>query len=192
MCREHCGHWNDDAPASRRRRRLLGAGVAVFFGLASPGVFAHVRPQGQRRLALANLHTGERIEEVYWRNGVYQAGALERINWVLRDFRENAAIAMDRDLIDLLYRLRVELDAGEGYEIISGYRTPKTNAMLRARSSGVARRSMHTLGRAADIRRPGVALAELRDAALSMRRGGVGYYPKSRFVHVDTGRVRTW
>lgn len=186
------GSETSAAPVSRSRRRLLGAGAAVFFGMAAPGVFADVRPRGQRRLALSNLHTGEQIEVVYWRNGIYRPKALERIDWLLRDWRENATMPMDRNLLDLLFRLRVEVDAGDGYQVISGYRTPKTNAMLRARSSGVARRSLHMAGKAVDIRRPGVELAELRQAALAVARGGVGYYPESRFLHVDTGRVRFW
>ncbi len=191
MCFDHPGEAGA-APVSHVRRRLIGAGAAVFVGMAAPGAFAQARPQGQRRLALLNLHTGEQIEVVYWRNGVYLPQALERINWLLRDFREDAAVPMDRNLLDLLYRLRVEIDSGDHYEVISGYRTPKTNAMLRARSDGVAKRSLHMLGKAVDIRRPGVALTELRQAALGMANGGVGHYPKSRFLHIDTGRVRFW
>jgi len=110
----------------------------------------------------------------------------------MRDFRTGDTIGMDVGLMDILYRLRTALDSSQPFEIISAYRSPKTNAYLAARSSGVAKHSYHTKGMAIDIRLPGRQLRDVRRAALDLRLGGVGYYPRSNFVHVDTGRVRFW
>ena len=176
--------------ASPRRRRLLQAGAWLgLAGLAGPLAAAGLR---ERRLPLGNLHTGDGVDVVYWRNGRWRDAALERIHWVLRDHRSGAVSAMDRSLLDLLHALHVELDASEPFGIVSGYRSPATNAMLRRNGSGVARRSLHLEGRAADLRLAGRNSAELRDAGRRLRLGGVGHYPRSGFVHVDTGRVRYW
>jgi len=175
------------------RRRLLGAGLAFAGACAAPGVGAHtLRRRGERRLALHNLHTGEDLEAVYWRNGSYREPALQAINRVLRDHRTGDVHPIDPELLDLITRLHHELDGDAPYHVISGYRSPATNARLRAASSGVAKRSLHMEGRAIDIRLPGCRLAHLRRTAIELRAGGVGYYPASDFVHVDTGRVRTW
>ncbi|HKJ95710.1 MAG TPA: DUF882 domain-containing protein [Gammaproteobacteria bacterium] len=155
-------------------------------------MLAAPRRQAARRLAFHNLHTGEELETTYWRNGYYVPAAIRRINWILRDFRVGRAISMDMRLLDLLHRLDGELDARGRFQIISGYRSPQTNRMLRVRSGGVAKHSLHIVGRAVDIRLPDYGLADLRDAAMALRMGGVGYYPRSAFVHVDTGRVRHW
>lgn len=179
---------------SAARRRLLGAGAAALVGMALPSVASAgiTRKQGKRSLAFYNLHTGESLETVYWRHGIYRPEALKAVNWILRDFRTGTTMPIDRDLLDLLHRLERSVAVAEPFRIISGYRSPKTNAMLRARSSGVAKRSLHMEGRAADIALAGVPLSDLRGAALALRAGGVGYYPRSGFVHVDTGRVRHW
>lgn len=175
------------------RRRVLVAGLGLTAAAIAPGAAAHaLRPRGERRLALLNLHTNESLETVYWRNGVYRDRALTAVNHVLRDHRTGEVHPIERELLDLIVRLHRELGADAPYHVISGYRSPKTNAMLRNRSNGVASRSLHMDGRAIDIRLPGRRLAELRQTAISLRRGGVGYYPQSDFVHVDTGRVRTW
>jgi uncharacterized protein YcbK (DUF882 family) len=117
---------------------------------------------------------------------------LREIDWVLRDFRTGEARVMDRRLLDLLWRLRTTLDTTEPYEVISGYRSPKTNAMLRSQSRGVSRVSLHMQAMAIDVRVPGHSLTAVREAALALRLGGVGYYAASDFVHVDVGRVRYW
>lgn len=176
------------------RRRFLGfaALAAAGFVLPMPQAFAHAKPRGERVLAFENLHTGETLKTVYWANGSYIQSNLADINHILRDFRTNDVKAIDPKLLDLLHELKLTVGSHKPFAIISGYRSPKTNAMLRANSSGVAKRSMHLEGKAVDIRIPGYNLSNLRRAALSLRGGGVGYYPKSGFVHVDTGRVRTW
>ena len=145
-----------------------------------------------RILKVSHLHTGERLEIEYFADGKYQIDALEAINHVLRDFRTNEEHPIDRRLLDLLHEVASLTGTRRPYEVISGYRAPATNRMLRQRSEGVAARSLHMQGQAIDIRLPGVTLPDLRDAALSLRSGGVGYYAASNFVHVDTGRVRRW
>ncbi len=145
-----------------------------------------------RRLSLINTHTGETFRGAYWEAGVYQPEALQAINRVMRDHRSQEVHAIDTALLDQLAALYVTLGASQPYEIISGYRSPATNAALHAQSDGVATRSLHMDGRAIDVRIAGVNLSDLRDAAISARRGGVGYYEASDFVHLDTGRVRRW
>ncbi len=176
------------------RRRLLGAAVSVAGGLSlgmSSAVFA--KPKSEKRnLFLKNMHTGEKLDLVYWQNGVYIPEAADAISELLRDHRQNESVAMDTGLLDLLHNLHATVDAPYGIEIFSGYRSPKTNAALAAKNSGVAKKSLHMTGQAADIRIPGVRLANVRKAALSLKLGGVGYYRKSGFLHVDTGRVRQW
>lgn len=174
------------------RRRFLGiAGAALFAGVALPAEAAPLlkRP---RALAFDNLHTGERLSTVYWENGRYLPEAIGHINWLLRDFRTDQIHPMDPALLDLLAALHLRLDTRKPFAVISGYRSPETNAMLASLSDGVAQNSLHMQGMAIDIRVPGRHLRHVRAAALSLRRGGVGYYPHSDFVHVDTGRVRTW
>jgi uncharacterized protein YcbK (DUF882 family) len=145
-----------------------------------------------RRLAFDNLHTGEKLDVAYWENGAYVPGALAAVNHVLRDHRNNEVHEIEPRLLDLLTALSQRLDAGPQFEVISGYRSPATNAMLHAESSEVARSSLHTQGMAIDIRMAGLDLAYLHSAALGLDLGGVGYYPSSDFVHVDVGRVRRW
>jgi uncharacterized protein YcbK (DUF882 family) len=146
----------------------------------------------ERRLSFYHTHTAKRLDVVYARGGQYVGSGLEQIEAFLSDFRTGDRKTIDPELLDLMYDLRQEL-GGEGvFEVVSAYRSPKTNEMLRRRSSGVARNSQHTLGRAIDVRLQGVELERLRDEAIAFRRGGVGYYPESDFVHLDTGRVRRW
>jgi uncharacterized protein YcbK (DUF882 family) len=145
-----------------------------------------------RVLRFSHLHTGERLDVEYFAHGEYQSGALGAIDHLLRDFRTGEAHAIDQKLLDLLHGLSSLIGTRQPYQVISGYRSPVTNRMLRSRSEGVAARSLHMQGQAIDIRLADVALPTLRDAALSMHGGGVGYYLASNFVHVDTGRVRTW
>lgn len=147
-----------------------------------------------RALAFHNTHTNERIESVYCVAGRYQESGLTAIDWILRDHRTGDVTRIDPGLLDLLHLLRDQA-AGAGapavYEIVSGYRSPRSNEMLRNRSGAVARHSLHLKGMAADVRLTGVPLRHLRDVALDLKKGGVGYYA-DEFVHVDTGRVRTW
>lgn len=148
----------------------------------------------ERQLSFYHTHTGKRINVVYSRNGAYVPSALEEINHFLFDFRTGDKAEMDPQLLDLIYDVREALGSNGTYQIISAYRSPKTNEMLRGRSqnTGVAKKSQHLLGKAIDVRLEGVKTIKLRDTALAMKRGGVGYYEASDFVHMDTGRPRSW
>jgi uncharacterized protein YcbK (DUF882 family) len=141
-----------------------------------------------------HMHTGEDINITYKRNGHFDDEALEKINWFLRDWRKQEKTRMDPHLLDIIWEVNRETGGNEPIQIVCGYRSPTTNAMLRRRSSGVARFSQHTLGKATDFYIPGVSLEQLRYAGLRLQRGGVGYYPTSGspFVHLDTGNVRHW
>jgi uncharacterized protein YcbK (DUF882 family) len=145
-------------------------------------------------LSFLHTHTGERISVVFWRNGKYVNESLDRINRFLRDFRTKDQVEMDPELLELLYEIHRKTGSREPFEVISAYRSPRTNEMLRGRSadSGVAKKSQHLLGKAIDVRLRDVPIATLRKVAYDLHRGGVGYYEKSNFVHVDTGRFRTW
>lgn len=174
------------------RRRFLGmAGAAAVTTFAAPALAARrlVRP---RALAFENLHTGERLSAVYWADGRYMPDAIRSITWLFRDFRNEEAHPIDPGLLDLLAALHQRLGTNEPFQIISAYRSPETNAMLASYSDGVAQNSFHMQGRAIDIRVPGRPLRYLRGAAMSLHAGGVGYYPHSDFVHVDTGPIRHW
>ncbi|AVR88584.1 YcbK family protein [Thauera aromatica] len=180
-----------DHSGARRRLFLKGLstlplGLSLGSARAHPAAFAH-----DHRLAFRHTHTDERLQLAYRDRRGYIEPALQRMNWLLRDFRTGDAVAMDPRLYDVLHALSLRC-GGDTFEIISGYRSPATNQALRKTGSGVARRSLHMDGRAIDIRLAGVATARLRDAALALRAGGVGYYPESDFVHIDTGPVRSW
>jgi uncharacterized protein YcbK (DUF882 family) len=175
------------------RRRLLGAGGAMA-GLLAVGA---LRPsQGLaaagKRLALVNLHTAERLELEYWRGTDYVPDSLAAIKVLLRDFRNGEQHVIDPLLMDYLYDVAGHLRVEPVFSVISGYRSPQTNEQLRERSNGVARHSLHLEGRAIDVRLAGVDCAALAAGARGMTRGGVGYYRKSDFVHLDTGAYRTW
>jgi len=174
----------------RRRNFLVGAGAA----LLTPGSPALASLGNSRTVALDNIHTGERLAVEYWANGGYLTDALAEVDRILRDFRSGEIHPIAPQLIDLLTVLGARLETREPFHVISGYRSPATNAMLRGERehSGVASKSLHMQGMAIDIAVPGRSLVSLRDAALSQRGGGVGFYPQSGFVHVDVGRVRTW
>ena len=145
-----------------------------------------------RQLSFYHTHTEERLDIVYFENGEYVDSALEEINHFLRDFRTGDVTVMDPGLLDLIYDIRENIKSDGTYEVISAYRSPRTNEMLRTRSGGVARNSQHLLGTAIDVRLEDIPIEVLRDTALAMRRGGVGFYRKADFVHIDTGRVRRW
>ena len=145
-----------------------------------------------RKASIHNLHTGEMLDAVYWENGKYVPGALAEAMRVMRDWRNGDEHAMDPRLFDVLHAIQSRLEVKTPFQLISGYRSPQTNAMLHAESGQVASKSQHLLGRASDIRIEGVELANLHRAALSLKAGGVGFYPVSNFVHVDVGPVRQW
>ncbi len=187
---------NDDKEPSLSRRRFvrLGLFASATCLLPRPAVAAVWRrvDAGARKLSFYNLHTGETLTTMYWADGKYVAGALGEINYILRDFRRNEVKPIDARLLDLLYALRMSLDTNAPFQVISGYRSPLTNALLRRASEGVAAHSLHLKGQAIDLRVPGRELSVVRGAALALQGGGVGYYPRSDFVHVDVGRIRTW
>lgn len=174
---------------TRRNILSLGAAAAASLVVARPAI-ASVAPE--RALAFHNTHTGERLAATYWANGAYVPEALSDIRKVLRDHRSGEEHDMDVRLLDLLSELRHKLDTREPFHVISGYRSPKTNGLMAKASHGVAKRSLHMVGEAIDIRVPGRDLARVHKASLALKRGGVGYYPASDFVHVDCGRVRQW
>jgi len=172
------------------RRQFVKLGVIAAAAVAAGPQLLKAAGR-ERSLSFLNLHTDEKLKVVYWADGDYVPESLAAINKVLRDHRTGDICDIDRRLLDLLSQLRTHLDTTESFHIISGYRSPTTNAMLHGKSNGVATRSLHMDGMAADIRMPGRSLELIRKAALSMKGGGVGYYP-SQFVHVDVGRVRYW
>jgi uncharacterized protein YcbK (DUF882 family) len=150
------------------------------------------RGSGPKRIALLNLHTDERLEIEYFRDDAYVADALASIAHLLRDFRTGEQHAIDPKLMDYLVDVAGCVGAAPEFSVISGYRSPQTNERLHARSQGVAKNSLHMEGRAIDVRLPKIDCAALAACALDLARGGVGYYRTSDFVHLDTGRYRTW
>jgi uncharacterized protein YcbK (DUF882 family) len=146
----------------------------------------------ERVLSFYNLHTKEDLHTVYYRNGEYIPDSLKEINHIFRDHYNGAVKTIDLKLIDLLHAIRKSLNSTDPFHVISGYRTKKTNSYLSTLTSGVAINSLHMKGMAVDIRMPGFKLRDLRRASYELKTGGVGYYPKSNFVHVDVGRVRYW
>lgn len=183
-------------PTTLTRRSLLKAGLVAGLGLSLPAraLASIAAPQApEKALSFYNIHTGESLHKaVYWAEGELVPQTLQEIDYLLRDFRTGEVKPIEPALFDLLFALRRKLGATASFHVISGYRSPATNAMLRATSKGVACHSLHMQGKAIDIRLPGTDLQTLHRAALALRRGGVGYYPRSDFVHVDTGRVRRW
>ena len=180
--------------ASRARRRMLGLGATF---LAAPMLVLprkSLAGAGQRALSFEHLHTGEKLSLIYAVGDQYVQTALQSVRQFLRDFRNGETHVIDPALLDQLHALTVATKTQASFQVISGYRSPATNAMLKREGHGVATASLHLKGQAIDIRLADVALADLRDAALSLRAGGVGYYPSSdsNFVHVDTGAVRRW
>jgi uncharacterized protein YcbK (DUF882 family) len=143
-------------------------------------------------VAFINLHTGESLSATYWEAGAYVPDALQALNHLLRDHRTGEVHEIAPSLFDLVVALRERLETSAVVQVVSGYRSPATNASLHARSDGVATHSLHMRGQATDLRIAGVDLGRLRDAAWALQGGGVGFYPTSQFVHVDVGRVRRW
>ncbi len=173
-----------------QRRTILRAALALTAAIGVPALAAGARQE--RRLHLYNTHTGESLRRVFWAGGAFVPDALAAINHVLRDHRDNSVVPIDPHLLLLLERVCSQFDADPAVHVISGYRSPASNALLAEQGDGVARHSLHCEGRAIDVRLPGHALASLRRAALRLAAGGVGYYPQSQFVHIDSGRPRRW
>ncbi|MDE1942051.1 MAG: DUF882 domain-containing protein [Betaproteobacteria bacterium] len=180
-----------DSPGGRRRSFLAqGAGMLALATLGAKGSSAAA--PAERILSFHNLHTGESLQAPYWVQGQYVPETLGAIDHLLRDHRTGDVMPIDRSLLDLVYAITSRLDARGPVQVISGYRSPATNRALHARSNGVASHSLHMEGRAIDLRLDGRDLSLLRDTARALHGGGVGFYPQSGFVHVDTGRLRSW
>lgn len=177
-----------------RRLFLQGLSLGTATGLAQTSFAASATTPHppQKRLNLRNLHTNEALDVIYWENGQYLADNLAQINRLLRDHRSDEVIDMDTLLIDSLFELSQELGCRNEIHVISGYRSPATNEKLRKQGRRVAKNSMHLHGKAIDIRVPECSLNNVHQAALNLAVGGVGYYSKSQFIHLDTGRVRRW
>ena len=172
------------------RRRLLGAAAAVTaVGLVKPATAVSFAP---RSVSLYNIHTGEWLRTVYWADGHYIREAVRDINWILRDHDSGEIRPMNAGILDVLGMLRDRLDTPDPFLVVCGYRSPTTNRRLYLEGVGVAKHSYHIKGMAIDLRSEGRSIQQIRDAALSLRCGGVGYYPRSGFVHVDCGPVRQW
>jgi uncharacterized protein YcbK (DUF882 family) len=181
-----------DGPTDRAkvsRRAFLCAAVAVPL---APATICTAREIQTRALSFVHTHTGETLSAEYFRAGTYQDAGLQRIAHLLRDFRTQDVHPIDPRVLDILFDLQTVVDRDAPYEVISGYRSPRTNAALRTHSSGVAEHSLHMEGRAIDVRLSGFSTLRLHDTARAMARGGVGFYPQSDFVHLDCGRVRFW
>ena len=189
---------NGESRTALHRRAFIGFGAAAAAAALSP-LRAHAATPAKkaavRSLSFFNTHTGERLKSTYCCDGKYEPAALNEINHILRDWRVDQVKPIDPRLLDLLHELSGTLETDSPFHLISGDRSPVTNATLRTKGgshTGVATQSLHMVGKAIDIRVPGVKLDHLRGAARSLKLGGVGYYPSSNFVHVDTGRVRFW
>ena len=175
------------------RRKFIGRmGVACCVAVGAWNLPAAAQTANLKSVSFVHTHTGEKLTAAYWKDGAYQQQVLQQVNHLLRDFRTNDVHDIDPALLDVLFDLRTQVDSDAAFHVISAYRSPKTNEMLRRSSNGVAEHSMHMLGKAIDVRLAGYPTARLAEVARSLRRGGVGYYPASDFVHVDTGRVRYW
>jgi uncharacterized protein YcbK (DUF882 family) len=170
--------------------KLAGSGLVV--ASCAPGVALAGYPDKPRSLALTNLHTREALETCYFDGNNYVSKELSRLNHICRDFRRNEVHPMDKRLFDHISLIQKELSVETEVQIISGYRSPATNEALRGKSKGVAKKSYHMLGQAIDFRLDGVSLKRVRDVSRELKLGGVGYYPGSNFVHIDTGPVRYW
>lgn len=165
------------------------AGSALPFNVVSAGLRGG---DARRTLSFYNIHTAERLTVCYFKQGAYNPEGLSRINHILRDFRTGTIKPIDTELLDLLFSIKCRIRPRDPFSVISGYRSPATNEMLRRYTTGVAKASFHTRGQAIDIRLPGYGTAALRNLCVKLHAGGVGYYARSDFVHLDVGPVRTW
>lgn len=178
-----------NAATDPTRRQFLKLGATLTLSCLSLPAFAH---SAERHLRFHNLHTGEKLDRVYWAEGRYLSEPLAEIDGLMRDFRTGEVKAIDRKLLDLLYLVRSTLNSNEAFEVVSAYRSPATNKMLSKNSEGVAKKSLHMRGMAVDVNLPGRDLNRVHRVAKALKLGGVGYYPRPGFVHLDTGAVRYW
>jgi len=196
---------DEQRSAALSRRRLLGFGVFGAVGLLATPALARPFEWGERRMSwtrpklvveravsLRHRHTDETLSTVYYANGRYIPSALKEVNWLLRDFRGDQVKEIDPRLLDLLFAVSQRLETAQPFDVYSAYRSPATNALLRREGWGVARNSLHMQGMAIDIGLPGRESRHIANCALSLQRGGVGFYRRSNFVHLDVGEVRTW
>ncbi|HET7085567.1 MAG TPA: DUF882 domain-containing protein [Rhizomicrobium sp.] len=181
------------------RRSILCRGGAAFLSasIVTPAIAAPalvgIRPTAARTLSFNCYNTGEQLKATtYWADGKYIPDALAEVNYALRDYRSGEVYPIEPKVLDLMHQIGEKLDTNCHFEVYSGYRSPKTNAMLRQADSGVAAHSLHMEGLAVDITLPGRSLEQLYHTSLAMHAGGVGYYPDADFLHVDVGRVRRW
>ena len=173
------------------RRMLLASGLVGSTAMLSRSLFGAANPP-VRQITLTNLHTGEKLTVDYFRDGAYVPDALSRLEVLLRDFRNGAKHAIDPKLMDYLVDVAAQIGVPPSFTVISGYRSPETNERLHEHSSGVSQHSLHMQGRAIDVRMSGVDCKDLAAQAEQLKRGGVGFYRASNFVHLDTGAFRTW
>ncbi|MEO7493633.1 MAG: DUF882 domain-containing protein [Massilia sp.] len=177
----------------KQRRSFLKSSAVIAAALSAPGLArAALLLPPERSLQLYNTHTGESLKRVFWSQGQFVPEALTEINKLLRDHRNDQIAQIDPQLLVLLDRVSAQFGSSKLLHVISGYRSPESNKKLAEASNGVAKHSMHMEGKAIDVRVPGLALASLHKAAMQAGGGGVGYYPDSQFVHLDTGRKRSW
>ena len=175
------------------RRRFLTSASSLALATSFPLLAqSATHASSDRTLSFVNLHTNETLGCCYWKNGHYDLKALTQINTILRDHRTGEISTIDTQLLDLLHQLHQMTQSSSRFEIISGFRSAKTNETLRKTTHGVAKKSHHMQGKAIDVRLPDIELKTLRDAAISLQAGGVGYYTKNSFLHLDTGRPRNW
>ncbi len=175
------------------RRQFAAIGIAATAtAIMSPKSALSAFSYGPRKLSFRSLHTQETLSTTYWSGGEYNHAAIQSISYLLRDHRNGEVKMIDPELLDMLYVLHELLDSKEPYHVISAYRSPASNALLRRRSRKVAKNSFHMRGQAIDIRLPDRNLASLRDLAKDLQMGGVGYYRRADFVHLDSGSVRSW
>ncbi|WP_411726124.1 YcbK family protein [Methyloglobulus sp.] len=177
-----------------RRRFLNSVACGSLLAMGSPKIVqaAFSGFTAHKTLSLEHHHTGDTLKLTYYEHGRYIHDALKEASYFLRDYHNDAVHTVDTALLDQLYDVKLLLRVNKPFHIVSAYRSPGTNASLRRHSRGVARHSLHMQGRAVDIRMEGVSAKTIRDAAHTLQRGGVGYYPNSNFVHLDTGEIRTW
>ena len=174
------------------RRAFLRLGMQLAAGIAVQQAVPIWAGTGKRSLSFYHTHTDEHLTVTYARAGQFDPRALRRVNHYLRDFRTGEEHVIDPGVLDILWRIQQKMGCHGTYQVISGYRSPVTNQALRKKSNGVAKHSLHMLGQAIDIRLTDERTCQIRDCAIALQSGGVGYYAKSDFVHIDTGRVRTW
>lgn len=188
-------HMTEKTSSGLTRRGLLGAfaATAVTAAPTYSNAAGFLRGSGDiRRIGMHSGRTGEKLETIYWIEGEYIAEAVREINMHMRDWRTGEAVQMDLRTIDIMSAALNLMDTSEPYLLLSGYRSPRTNQMLSTRNGGVARNSLHMRGQAADLRLTSRTTAQMSNAALACRAGGVGRYSRSNFVHMDCGQVRSW